>query len=135
MLENTHHILLSRCRRLHTDAIELLLSNCTSTLTEKQSIDLMGRFLTSVQPLLESQRSRLGADHPDVARTYQDYTMAIQALLSHSPKKLLSLKLDGLSTLEQCSKVEHNCRVEKKRIEAMYPKDVDDFILESVKKK
>lgn len=135
MLENTHHILLSRCRRLHTDAIELLLSNCTTILTEKQSIDLMGRFLTSVQPLLESQRSRLGTDHPDVARTYQDYTMAIQALLSHSPKKLLSLKLIGLSTLEQCSKVEHNCRVEKKRIEAMYPKDVDDFILESVKKK
>ena len=40
MLDNTQHILLSRCRRLHIDAIELLLTNCTTTyLTEKQSID------------------------------------------------------------------------------------------------
>ena len=134
MLENNHHILLCRCRRLHIDVIELLLSHCTSRLTEKQSVELMARFLSSVEPLLDSQRRRLGNDHPDVARTYQDFSTGIQALLSHSPKRLLSLKLEGLNTLDQCSKFEHKCRMGKSKIETMYPKDVDS-ILQSIKKK
>jgi len=129
-LGNANHILLSRCWRLHIDIIEVILTNYTSKLTEKQSVDLMARFLLSVKPLLESQRCRLGIDHPDVARTYQDYSMALQVLLSH-PKKLLSL---NLGSLDQCSKMEHHSRKEKERIDAMYPKDVD-IILDSVKKK
>jgi hypothetical protein len=127
-LENNHHILLSRCRRLHLDAIEILLSHCSNVLTEKQSTDMMTRFLVSVQPLLESQRKRLGSDHSDVARTYHDFAMGIQALLSHSPKKLVSLKLDGMKTLDQCSKIEHFCRSEKERIERLYPRDVDSIL-------
>mmetsp|Transcript_8773 Transcript_8773/g.15502 ORF Transcript_8773/g.15502 Transcript_8773/m.15502 type:complete len:317 (-) Transcript_8773:13-963(-) len=133
-LGNNHHILLSRCRRLHLDIIEILLSNFSSTLTEKQSVEMMARFLPSVQQLLESQRRRLGNDHPDVARTYNDFSMGIQALLAHSPKRLLSLKFEGMKTLDQCSKVEHSCRMEKKRIEELYPRDVDE-ILNSVQKK
>lgn len=54
-LNNNHHILLSRCRRLHLDVVEMLLSNCSAMLTSKQSVALMARFLQSVQPLLESQ--------------------------------------------------------------------------------
>jgi len=129
-LGNTNHILLSRCWRLHIDIIEVILSHYTFKLTEKQSVDLMARFLLSVKPLLESKRCILGNAHPDVARTHQDYSMALQALLSH-PKKLLSL---NLGSLDQCSKMEHHSRKEKERIDAMYPKDVD-IILDSVKKK
>jgi len=129
-LGNANHILLSRCWRLQIDIIEVILSHYTPKLTEKQSVDLVARFLLSVKPLLESQRCRLGIDHPDVARTYQDYSMALQVLLSH-PKKLLSL---NLGSLDQCSKMEHHSRKEKERIDAMYPKDVD-IILGSVKRK
>lgn len=132
-LGNDQHILLSRCRRLHLDTVELLLSHCASSLTEKQSVELMVRFISSVEPLLKSQRRRLGNDHPDVARTFHDLSMAMQSLLCHSPKRLLSLKLDGMRTLDECSKMENRCRVEKKRIEGMYPKDADD-ILNSVRK-
>ena len=133
-LGNNYHILLSRCYRLHIDVIELILTHCSFELTEKQSIELMARFLPSVQQLLVSQRRRLGNDHPDVARTYNDVAMGIQALLSHSPKRLVSLKLEGMQTLDYCSKMEYHCRMEKKRIEEYYPKDVD-VILSSVQKK
>mmetsp|Transcript_7458 Transcript_7458/g.18496 ORF Transcript_7458/g.18496 Transcript_7458/m.18496 type:complete len:601 (+) Transcript_7458:68-1870(+) len=133
-LENNLHILLSRCWRLHLDVIELLLSHCSTMLTEKQSVELMSRFIPSVYALLDAQRRRLGGDHPDVARSYNDFSMGLQALLSHSPKRLFSLQLDGLSTLDQCSKMEHNCRNQKKRIEDMFPRDVD-VLLDSVKRK
>jgi len=133
-LGNDHHILISRCRRLHLDSIEVLLSQCASVLTEKQSIELMTRFLPSAHHLLELQRRRLGRDHPDVARTCNDFSMGIQALLAHSPKRLISLKMDGMTTLDLCSRMEHSCQMEKRRIEEMYPTDVDE-ILRSVSKK
>jgi hypothetical protein len=127
-LGNDKHILLARCRRMHLDVIELLLSNCSEILTNKQSMEMMTRFLQSVQPLLEQQRRRCGDDHPDVARTYHDFAMGIQSLLSHSPKRLLALKLPDMLTIEQCSKMEHLCRSEKSRIECLYPRDVADII-------
>ncbi len=154
ILGNSHHILLARCRRLHIDVIEVLLA--TSLLTERQSNELMMRFILSSGQLLESQRRRLGSDHPDVARTCQDYCMGIQALLSHAPRRLLLLdvfdeddrevgetmtkkKTMGRTkkttrwTLDQWSKMEHYCRKEKERIEELYPRDVDG-ILKSVQK-
>jgi hypothetical protein len=127
-LDNDNHILLSRCRRMHLDVIELLLSNCSENLTNKQSVEMMARFLQSVQPLLEQQRKRCGNDHPDAARTYHDFAMGIQSLLSHSPKRLLALKLPEMLTLEQCSKMEHLCRSEKNRIEGLYPRDVAEIV-------
>ena len=127
-LQNPHHILLSRCHRLHLDAIELLLTTCSSQLTEKQSADLVLRGLPSIRALLQSQRRRLGGDHPDVARTHQDYSNALQALLSRSPRRLLALRLEGLGTLDECSRTEHDCRREKERIEAQYPRDVDEIL-------
>ena len=127
-LGNNYHILLERCRRMHLDVIELLLSNCSDTLTNKQSIELMVRFLQSVQPLLEALRKRCGNDHPDVARASFDFAMGIQTLLSRSPKRLLSLKLPELTSMEQCSKMEHFYRSEKTRIEQLYPRDVADII-------
>ena len=128
------HVLLSRCRRLHPDVIELLLSRCSSKLTERQSVELMARFVQSVRALLESQRRRLGDDHLDVARSYGDLSTGIQALLSRSPKRLLSLRLEGMATPEACSRLESRCRAERGRIEGLYPRDADD-ILGSVGKK
>ena len=166
ILGNNHHILLARCRRMHIDVVELVLllartTTSSSLLTERRSNELMIRFIQSAQQLLESQRRRLGCDHPDVARTYHDYCMGIQALLSHAPRRLslLDVVVDdedeektrkesnmkgGRSTtktttkttrwtLDQWSKMEHYCRMEKKRIEELYPRDVED-ILKSVQK-
>lgn len=127
-LDNNRHILMSRCRRMHLDVIEMLLSNCSDFLTNKQSVEMMARFIQSAQPLLESQRQRYGNDHPDVARTYHDLAMGIQTLLSHSPKRLLDLKLHEMKTIDQCSKMESLCRSEKHRIEKLYPRDVADII-------
>ncbi|KAL9186918.1 hypothetical protein ACHAXT_010638 [Thalassiosira profunda] len=132
-LGNNRHILLSRCRQLHLDAVELLLAHCSSKLTDRQSVELMARFLPSCQQLLESQQRRLGNDHPDVARTCGDLSQGIQALLSHSPKRLLSLKLEGMKSLAECSMMESSMRQEKARIEALYPKDAVE-ILKSVQK-
>ncbi|KAL7441719.1 hypothetical protein ACHAXM_008150 [Skeletonema potamos] len=127
-LGNNHHILLSRCRRLHLDSIEILLEYCSSILDNKASTELMARFLPSALELLESQKLRLGNDHTDVARTSNDISMGIQALLSHSPKRLLSLELEGMRTLDQCSRMEHFFRKEKERIEKLFPKDADNII-------
>lgn len=127
-LGNNNHILLSRCRRLHLDSIEVLLEHCSSILDNKASTELMARFLPSARELLESQKLRLGIDHTDVARTSNDISMGIQALLSHSPKRLLSLQLDGMHSLDQCSRFEHSCRKEKERIEKLFPKDADNII-------
>ena len=110
------------------DVVEMLLSNCFAMLTSKQSAELMTRFLQSVQPLLESQIKRCGSDHPDVARAYHDLSMGIQSMLSNAPKRLLELKLDGMATVEQCSKMENLCRSEKARIEQLYPRDVAKII-------
>jgi len=131
-LGNDHHILLSRCRRMHLDSIELVLSKCSDFLTEKQSVELMARFLPTVQMLLESQKRRLGSHHTHVAATYHDFSMGIQSLLSHSSRRLLSLKLEGMGSLEECSMMELYCRREKERIERLYPRDVEE-ILEMVK--
>ena len=127
-LGNNNHILLSRCRRLHLDSIEILLEHCSSALDNKASTELTARFVPSALELLESQKLRLGNDHTDVARTNNDLSMGIQALLSHSPKHLLSLGLEGLRSLDQCSRFEYNCRKEKERIEKLFPKDADDII-------
>jgi hypothetical protein len=127
-LGNNHHILLSRCRRLHLDSVEILLEHCSSILDNKASTELMARFLPSAWELLESQKLRLGNDHTDVARTSNDISMGIQALLSHSPKRLLSLELEGMRSLDQCSRMEYSFRKEKERIEKLFPKDADNII-------
>lgn len=133
-LDNDKHILLSRCYRLHLDVVEVLLKYCASELTLGRSFDLIARSMSSAASLLESRRLRLGNDHTDVARTYHDLAMGIRALLSNSPKMLLKLRLEGMSTLYDCSRMEHRCRSERDRIDRLYPRNVND-ILESVRKK
>lgn len=133
-LGNDRHILLSRCRRLHLDVVEMLLKHCPAKLTHAQSVGLIARSLPSAASLLECRISRLGNDHPDVARTYHDLALGIRALLSNSPRKLLSLGLRGMTTLDDCSRMEHRCRSEKDRIDGMYPRDVE-CVLSSVRRK
>jgi hypothetical protein len=133
-LGNDYHILLSRCYRLHLDVVELLMNHCSTKLTNKQLAELIARSLPSIVSLLHSRRLRLGNDHPDVARTYHDLAMGIRALLTNSSRLLLSLKLDGMLTIDDCSRMEHHCRLERDRIDRLYPRDVDD-ILESVRRK
>lgn len=74
-LGNNQHILLSRCRRLHLDSIEILLEHCSSILDSKAATELWARFLPSAKELLKSQKLRLGDDHTDVARTSNDISM------------------------------------------------------------
>jgi hypothetical protein len=124
-LGNDRHILLSRCRRLHLDVVEMLLKHCPAKLTHVQSVGLIARSLPSAVSLLECRISRLGNDHPDVARTYHDLALGIRALLSNSPRKLISMGLGGMTTLDDCSRMEHRCRSEKHRIDEMYPRDVE----------
>jgi hypothetical protein len=133
-LGNDRHILLSRCHRLHLDAVEMLLNRCSAELTRPQTVGLIARSIPSAASLLESRISRLGGDHPDVARTYHDLAMGIRALLSNSPRTLLSLGLGGMTTLDDCSRMENRCRSERDRIDGMYPRDVED-VLASVRKK
>ncbi len=89
--------------------------------------------MSSARALLESQRLRLGDDHPDVSKTCHDLSMGMGALLSHSQKRLLSLRLEGMETLGECSRTEGRCRAEKERIEGLYSRDAED-ILHSVRK-
>ena len=133
-LGNDRHILLSRSRRLHLDVVEMLLKHCPTKLTHVQSVGLIARSLTSAASLLECRISRLGNDQPDVARTYHDLALGIRALLSNSPRKLLSLGLWGMTTLDDCSRMEHRCRSEKDRIDGIYPRDVE-YVLSSVRRK
>ena len=133
-LGNDRHILLSRCHRLHLDVVEMLLNHCLAKLTRAQSVGLIARSLPSAASLLESRISRLGNDHPDVARTYHDLALGIRALLSNSPRKLISLGLGGMTTLDDCSRMEHRCRSERDRIDGLYPRDVED-VLASVRRK
>ncbi|KAL3817709.1 hypothetical protein ACHAXA_011545 [Cyclostephanos tholiformis] len=125
---NDKHILLSRCYRLHLDVVEVLLKYCASELTRGLSFKLVARSLPSAASLLESRRLRLGNDHTDLARTYHDLAMGIRVLLSNAPRMLLSLRLEGMSTLDDCSRMEHRCRSERDRIDRLYPRDVNDIL-------
>uniref|UniRef100_A0A7S1ZT25 SET domain-containing protein n=1 Tax=Ditylum brightwellii TaxID=49249 RepID=A0A7S1ZT25_9STRA len=158
-LSNPNHILVARCLRLHLEACDLLIqrtkTKMTSTataktsefsLTESQQINVMCKFLSSAQTILQLQQRYLGNDHPDIARSHHDISQSIQYLLSKSPKQLLKLKFSGMATatnartktatFEQWSKEEYQCRKEYERISALYPrKDVEQIVKEAKEKK
>eukprot|EP01083_Nonionella_stella_P005748 16588_1 len=82
-LENEKHVLLIRCCRLHLDSSELLLrfgieqstlsststslSPPTLSLTSKQQVEIMCRFIRTCHTLLPIQTQYLGKHHPDIA--------------------------------------------------------------------
>ncbi len=134
-LNNSRHLLLIRCCRLHLDSSEMLLRVGTSglpsiNLTNKQQLEIMKKFVRTCHTLLSLQKQYLGGDHPDVARTNYDLAMGINSLLSRSPKTLFSLNLSGLQTLNGCQRYEGECRKDHHRIDALYPRDVEEKIKE-----
>lgn len=127
-LQNERHILLIRSCRLHLNAAEVLVRDENSHLNDKQKVDVLCRFLSSVQRLLPLQLQYLGSHHPDLARTYLDKAMTLNTLISTAPRTLFALKLPNLSNIHSCSKEEDYCRKEYARIKSMFPDDVEEKI-------
>ena len=126
-LENESHVLLIRVRRLHLDAAEAVTRLRTDDLTPAQINGVMCRFVETALKLLPLQTRYLGRDHPDIARTCQDLSQGIGALLAHAPKQLFSLKLDGLEGFANCSQEEDRYRRECERINALYPRNTEEL--------
>ena len=130
---NEKHLLLIRCCRLHLDSIELLLQfgnhpQPLLTLTNKQQNEIISRFIVTCHKLLPIQIQYLGQDHPDIARTYYDFAMGLNSLLSHAPKRLFDLGIQDLNNFSSCQQYEAKCRNEYRRIDSFYPRDVEQKI-------
>mmetsp|Transcript_15169 Transcript_15169/g.21474 ORF Transcript_15169/g.21474 Transcript_15169/m.21474 type:complete len:252 (-) Transcript_15169:102-857(-) len=127
-LGNDRHLLLIPCLRLHLDASDLVLKD--PNLLGKFRIKLLCRMVSSAYKLLDLQRSFLGKDHFDVARTCLDLAQAIEEVLGRAPKQLTQLELEGgiKKTFEAWSALEHACRKDYERIQAMYPHDAEQYI-------
>jgi len=135
-LDNENHLLMIRCYRLHLDAAESLLSAATIghvDLSATQRNNLLCRFVESARNLLALQMRYLGDSHIDLGRTYQDLSQGINTLLSHSPKALFDLNLEGMHNFAACSKEEARCEREYHRIRNLYPRNTVELI-ESVNK-
>ena len=141
-LENKKHILLIRCCRLHLDSSELLLrfgvegpSSSSLSLTNRQQLEIMCRFVRTCHTLLPIQIQYLGEHHPDIARTNYDFAMGINSLLSKAPRKIFDMGLSNLSTFNSCQRFEAECRKVHQRIDSLYPRDVEEKILQNEKLK
>eukprot|EP00551_Chaetoceros_affinis_P010270 CAMPEP_0203681540 /NCGR_PEP_ID=MMETSP0090-20130426/43023_1 /ASSEMBLY_ACC=CAM_ASM_001088 /TAXON_ID=426623 /ORGANISM="Chaetoceros affinis, Strain CCMP159" /LENGTH=546 /DNA_ID=CAMNT_0050550055 /DNA_START=80 /DNA_END=1717 /DNA_ORIENTATION=- len=123
-LDNKKHILLIRCCRLHLDSSELLLhfgkgGKTSFSLTSNQQSLIWCRFIQTCQTLLPIQIQYLGEHHPDIARTYYDFAIGINLLLSRSPKKLFNIGLPDLGSFDSCQRFEAKCRREHLRIDSL----------------
>ncbi len=133
---NKKHILLIRCCRIHLDSSELLLrfgkgghGQTSLALTSNQQLLIWCRFIQTCHTLLPIQIQYLGEHHPDIARTYYDFALGINFLLSRSPKKLFNIGLPELGSFASCQRFEAKCRQEHHRIDSLYPRDVEQNIL------
>jgi hypothetical protein len=130
-LNNPKHILLIRCYRLHLDAAESVLSASAIghvDLSTKQRNGLLCRFVESARKLLDLQQQYLGDSHVDLGRTYQDLAQGINALLSHAPKDLFALDLEGMKNFAECSKEEAKCDRGYNAICNLYPRNTLELI-------
>jgi SET domain len=132
-LQNENHLLLLPCRRLHMDSCDLVQRDHSLSLTDRTK--LLGRLVVTAHRLLQLQKLLLGPDHFDIARTDLDLAQAIDELLSRSPKLLLALQLEGLTCISVWSCLEYKVRKDYERIKAIYPRDVDDYIIDAKKSK
>lgn len=130
---NMKHILLIRCCRLHLDSSEVLIRFANHppsiSLTNQQQNEIMCRFVHTCHVLLPIQIQYLGEYHPDIGRTYYDFAMGINSLLTHSPKKLYDLGISYLSNFASCQRHEAKCRKEYHSIDSLYPRDVEQKVL------
>ena len=128
-LDNANHLLVVRYYRLHLDASEALLkADAAAGLSSSQRNGVMCRFVDTARKLLKLQIQYLGEHHVDVGRTYFDLAQGINALLSHAPKQLIGLNLDGMKNFAQCSMEEDRCRREYERIHALYSRDTTEIV-------
>lgn len=130
-LGNASHLLMIRCYRLHLDAAESVLSAAAIghvNLSTTQRNGLLCRFVENARDLLVLQLRYLGDSHVDLGRTYQDLAQGINALLSHAPKNLFALNLEGMSNFAACSKEEARCEREYNRIRSLYPRNTLELI-------
>lgn len=126
-LGNDSHLLLLACLRLHLNAAELVQRDPSLT-TGSQRIKLLCRLVSSARSLVALQVDLYGPDHFDVAQTNLELAQALEELLSRAPKQLLQLELEGMATFEACSTIEYASRKDSERIQALYPRDAEQFI-------
>jgi SET domain len=127
-LKNDSHILLVSCLQLHLDSCDLVQRD--SSLSGSQRVSLLGRLVVTARKLLRLQEFLLGPDHFDLARTNLDMTHAVEELLSKAPKHLLSLGLEGMTSVTLCSALARQTRSEYERIRVLYPYDAEERIRE-----
>ena len=125
-LQNLNHILLIPILSLHMEICANVLKD--HSLTNSNQLGVLSRQTVSAYNLLPLQKSLLGADHFDLARTSLDLADAISQLLSRSGKNLYDLKLPSMNTFAAWSAFEQKTRKEHNRIKALYPHDVENHI-------
>eukprot|EP00536_Pseudo-nitzschia_multiseries_P001137 jgi/Psemu1/234303/estExt_Genewise1.C_140095 len=125
-LQNLNHILLIPILSLHMDICALVLKD--TSLSNLVQIGVVSRQIVSAYHLIPLQKSLLGNDHFDIARTTLDLADSISQLLSRSAKTLYDLKLPSMTSFSAWSTYEHEIRKEHKRIKALYPHDVEKHL-------
>jgi len=124
-LENVNHILLIPILSLHLEICATVIKD--NSLSNTMQLGVLSRQTLSAYRLLPLQKSLLGADHFDIARTSLDLANAISELLSRSTKRLYELKLPSMNTFGAWSSFEQRTRKEHIRIKALYPHDAEQY--------
>jgi hypothetical protein len=137
-LGNPTHVLLIRCCRLYLDCSEIVLEMGARFAPHFSSSSfgpigghmIMAKFVSTAHKLLPLQIKYLGNDHPDIARSYHDLASMINAMITQCIQNLYECGIEECSTFGKCQRLEAKYSSEFRRIEALYPKDVEAKIKE-----
>jgi len=137
-LINPNHILLIQCCRLYLDCAEIALEMGVRFASHFSSTSfgpiggnlIMANFVTTCHKLLSLQIKYLGNEHPDVARSYHDLAGMINAMITQCPDSLYGCGIEEYSVFGKCQRIEAKYSSEFRRIDALYPKDVENKIEE-----
>ena len=123
-LNNERHTILIPCLALHSEACQLV-QKAPGLLVQTQ-LGILSRVVATTRKLIGMQKSFLGPDHFDLARTNLDHANAIAELLSRSPRDLPTLP--SLNSFQQWSAAEKESRKEYLRIKKLYPYDAENVV-------
>ena len=137
-LINPNHILLIQCCRLYLDCAEIALEMGVRFAVQFSSASfgpiggnlIMANFVTTSHKLLSLQIKYLGNEHPDVARSYHDLASMINAMITQCPNSLYGCGIEDYSGFGKCQRLEAKYSSEFRRIDALYPKDIEQKIEE-----
>ena len=137
-LGNPTHVLLIRCCRLYLDCSEIVLEMGARFAPHFSSSSfgpigghmIMAKFVSTAHKLLPLQIKFLGNDHPDVARSYHDLASMINAMIVQCLSTLYECGIEEYSSFGKCQRLEAKYSTEFRRIDALYPKDVEAKIKE-----